>query len=197
MTIDAPEKITYQRPASALSGRPRVIAFIGSSDNPAMDTLLSCLADVLSAPGRRVALVESPEDVELTGGTGGADFLLVDLPFRPGPFAGSVLAGCDLVIIAGSCKFEFLPEAENIVKALLYMGIDTEKVAGVVVDPEGILSSESLAGLGAYLGSVLGIDMAEAVSFDHGAQPSCDIERLARYIMPRLAPAAMPVLSRA
>ena len=197
MTIDTPEKIDYQRPAAALSSRPRVVAFIGSSDNAAMDTLLSGLADALSAPGRRVALVESPESIEMMGGTDSADFLLVDLPFRPGPFTGSVLAGCDLVIVAGSCKFEFLPEAENIVKGLLYLGIDTEKVAGVVVDPDGILSSESLAGLGPYLESVLGIEMAGAVSLEPGTKPSRDIERLARHIMPRLAPAVMPALSGA
>ena len=194
MTIVTPVKADFSRPAPTLSGRPRVVAFIGSSDNAPMDTLLSGLADALSAPDRRIFLVDCPEDIELMGGTDSADFLLVDLPFRPGPFAGSVLAGCDLVIVAGNCKFEYLPEAENIVKSLVYLGIDLEKVAGVVVDPEGILSSESLAGLGSFLGSVLGIEMAGAVSLESGSQPSRDIERLARYIMPRLEPAPAPVL---
>jgi len=197
MALEAPEYLGYRRPETRLSGRPRVVAFIGSSDNAAMDTLLSGLADAISAADRQVALIESPENVALMGGTDSADFLLVDLPFRPGPLAGSVLADRDLVIIAGSCKFEFLPETENIVKALLYLGIDSEKVAGVVVDPDGILSSESLSGLGSYLESVLGIEMAGAVSLEPGDEPSRDIERLARYILPRLAPAAMPVLSGA
>jgi hypothetical protein len=196
MTLDAPEKTTNQRPALALSRQPRVIAFIGSSDNTAMDSLLAGLVEALSAPDRRVAVVDGPVDFALMGGTDRADFLLVDLPFRPGPFAGSVLAGCDLVVVAGSCKFEYLPEAENIVKSLLYLGIDSEKVAGVVVDPDGILSSEDLAGLGSYLESFLGIEMAGAVSLE-GAQPSRDIERLARYLMPRLGPALAPAFSGA
>ena len=197
MTIVTPVKADFPRPVPALSGRSRVVAFIGSSDNAPMDTLLSGLADALSTPDRRVALVDCPEDIELMGGTDSADFLLVDLPFRPGPFVGSVLAGCDLVIVAGSCKFEYLPEAENIVKSLLYLGIDLEKVTGVVVDSEGILSSESLAGLGSFLESVLGIEMAGAVSLDSGSQPSRDIERLARYIMPRLEPAPAAVFAGA
>jgi hypothetical protein len=197
MTIDALKKMAYQRPDPALSSRPRVIVFVGSSDNTAMDTLLSGLVDAMSAPDRRVAVADGAGDFALMGGTDNADFLLVDLPFRPGPYAGSVLAGCDLVVVAGSCKFEYLPETENIIKSLLYLGIDSEKVAGVVVDPDGILSSESLAGLGPYLESVLGIEMAGAVSLEPGARPSRDIERLARYIMPRLTPALAPVFSRA
>jgi len=195
MTIDAPEYLNRQRPAPALSSRPRVVAFIGSSDIAAMDSLLARLADALSAADRRVSLVDCPEDIELMGGTAGVDFLLVDLPFRPGPFAGSVLSGCDLVIVAGSCRFEYLSEAENIVKALLYLGIGTERVAGVIVDPEGILSSESLAGLEPYLESVLGIRMAGVVSLGSGTRPSRDIERLARFIMPRARPAEDAVLS--
>jgi len=130
-------------------------------------------------------------------GTAGADFLLVGLPFRPCPSAWSVLSGCDLVIVAGSCQFEYLSEAENIVKALLYLGIGTERVAGIIVDPEGILSSESLAGIEPYLESVLDIRMAGAVSLGSGTRPSRDIERLARFIMPRVRPAEEPALSGA
>jgi hypothetical protein len=113
-----------------------------------------------------------------------ADYLLVDLPFRPTPFARSVLSGCDLVIVAGSCKIEYLCEAENIVKVLLFLGIAAEKVAGVLVDPEGILSSASLAGIKPYLESSLGIEMAGVVSFGDGpgSQLDRDIEQLVQYI---------------
>ena len=205
MTIDASEYLDRQRPVTALSGRPRVVAFIGSSDIAAMDSLLSRLADALSVPGRRVFKVDCPpvsgddlaENLALMAGTAGADFLLVGLPLRLCPSAWSVLSGCDLIIVAGSCQFEYLSEAENIVKALLYLGIGTERVAGVIVDPEGILSSESLAGIEPYLESILGIQMAGVVSFGSGTRPSRDIERLARFITPRVWPAEEPVLSGA
>jgi hypothetical protein len=197
MPVNAPEKTDYRWQDPGLPIRPGIIAFIGSSDNREVKALLSGLAEALSAEDRRVALVDGAENIGLMSGTDSADFLLVDLPFRPGPFTGSVLSGCDLIIVAGSCKIEYLSEVENIVKTLLFLGIDTGKIAGVVVDPEGILSGESLAGLKPYLESTLGIEIAGAVSFAPGIEPSREIERLARFIMPRLDPAGDSVLSAA
>jgi hypothetical protein len=170
--------------------KPRIVAFISSSDNRGTD-LLSGVAAAIVAGDKQVRVLridggdgENEGDIGLLESMGDvADYLLVDLPFRPTPFARSVLADCDLVIVAGSCKIEYLSEAENIVKVLLFLGIDPAKVAGVLVDPEGILSSASLADIKPYLESSLGIEMAGVISFDSASsQMARDIEQLAGYI---------------
>jgi hypothetical protein len=46
----------------------------------------------------------------------------------------------------------------------------------VVVDPDGILSGDSLAGIGPYLETNLCIEMAGAVSFGAGDRVDRDIE---------------------
>jgi cellulose biosynthesis protein BcsQ len=174
--------------------KPKTIAFISSSDNTGTE-LLSGVAAAISARDKRVRVLCIDGNAEAGDGlsadtefwpavSGVADYLLVDLPFRPTPFARSVLAGCDLVIVASSCKFDFLSEAEDIVKVLLFLGIAAEKVAGVVVDPDGILSSASLADIKPYLEANLGIEMAGVVSFgaDAGDELDRDIEQLVRYI---------------
>jgi hypothetical protein len=173
--------------------KPKIVAFISSSDNAGTE-LLSGLAAAISARDERARVLcidgddgdeMAAENIEsLQTMSGVADYLLVDLPFRPTPFARSVLAGCDLVILASSCKFDFLSEAEDIVKVLLFLGIAAEKVAGVVVDPEGILSSASLADIKPYLEASLGIKMAGVVSFgvNMESQLDRDIEQLVRYI---------------
>jgi cellulose biosynthesis protein BcsQ len=175
--------------------KPKIVVFIRSSDNQNTD-LLSGVAAAIEAHDRQARVLIFNSDSEpgdelaadniefLQSMSGVVDYLLVDLPFRPTPFARSVLSDCDLVIVASSCKFDFLSEAEDIVKVLLFLGIAAEKVAGVVVDPEGILSSASLADIKPYLEASLGIEMAGVVSYgdDTGGQLDRDIEQLVRYI---------------
>jgi hypothetical protein len=175
--------------------KTRIIAFISSSENAGRE-LLSGVAAAISARAERArvlifdseSLAGDETEAENTGSLqaarGIADYLLVDLPFRPTSFARSVLAASDLVLVASSCKFDFLSEAEDIVKVLLFLGIAAEKVAGVVVDPDGILSSASLADIKPYLEANLGIEMAGVVSFgaDAGDELDRDIEQLVRYI---------------
>ncbi len=170
--------------------KPRIVAFISSSDNRGTELLSGVAAAIAAGDKQATVLSIDGGDGENDGDIGRlqamgdlADYLLVDLPFRPTPFARSVLSGCDLVIVAGSCKIEFLTEAENIVKELLFLGIDPARVAGVLVDPEGILSSASLADIKPYLESSLGIEMAGVISFDSASsQMARDIEQLAGYI---------------
>ena len=169
--------------------RTKIIVFISTGDNEGTE-LLSGLAAAIAAGNRKVRVLRADGDSETRDGLEGdiellqADYLLVDLPFRPTPFARSVLSVCDLVIVAGSCKIDFLSEAENIVKVLLFLGVDPERVAGVLVDPEGILSSASLAEIKPYLESSLDIKMAGVISFGSApeGQPELDIERLVQYI---------------
>lgn len=153
-----------------LAGQPKIVAFISICDGLGMTAILSNVAAAISALDKQVTLVdvalEEVNDIKLLREMGDADYLLVDLPFKPTPFASSILSNCDLVIVASSCKLDEIYETMNIVKVLLYLGIATERIAAILVDPEGILPSPSLLDIKPYLESSLGIEMAGVVSFD-------------------------------
>ncbi|OGO07531.1 MAG: hypothetical protein A2Y92_05595 [Chloroflexi bacterium RBG_13_57_8] len=144
-----------------------------------------------------------------------ADFLLIELPFKPTPFARAVLAESDLIMVASSCKLDDIYETKNVVKVLLFLGIAPEKTAALLVDPEGMLPSASLEGIRPYLETNLGMEMAGAVSFDAkarqlsyleshplvqsnpGSQLAQDIRQLAQFIISRRRRQQEPVQSRA
>jgi CheY-like chemotaxis protein/MinD-like ATPase involved in chromosome partitioning or flagellar assembly len=129
------------------------------------------------------------------------DYLLVDLPFEPTPFARSVLSGCGLIVIAASCRFDNIYEIKNVIRVFRFLGIAPETMAAVLVDPEGAFPGVSLAGLKPYLEGSLGIELAGAVSFDAraqrlsyletqpiilsspGSQLARDIKQIAQYIV--------------
>jgi hypothetical protein len=207
MPVDADEKIDYRTlVANRSPSQPEIIAFIGPGDDLGMAALLGNVAATMGALDQRVKVLHidgesqagndlSEDSEQLLEMTDAADYLLVELPSRPTPFARAVLLDCDLIIVAGSSKIEYLGATENVVKELLYLGIDTEKVAGLLFDPEGILSSASLADIKPYLQASLGIEIAGVVSFESGpgSRMSEDIAWLTQYIMPysdgRLEPA--------
>lgn len=239
--------------AQKSSTQSKIVAFISSSDDLGMTTLLSDVAAAISALDKQVTLVDvglaaspgtgrlipeidtsdngkTPSVCEvlpsgirvlyMDGDSGSkddvangniellhqlsdvADYLLVGLPFKPTPFARSILSDSDLIIVASSCKFENINETRNVVKALLFLGISAEKIAAILVDPCGILPSASLAGIKPYLEDSLGIELAGVVSFDAtvhelsnlesqpiiysrpGSQLARDIRQLAQYIVP-------------
>jgi DNA-binding response OmpR family regulator len=248
--------------AQKLSGQSKIVAFISSSNDLGMTTILSDVAAAIASLNKQVTLVDvapgqrngknrveasSPrtgrviletdtsnnektpsvcevlpsgirvlhidgdsesKDSVATGNielllklSDVADYLLVDLPFKPTPFARSILSSCDLIIVASSCKLDNIYETKNVVKVLLFLGITAEKMAAVLVDPEGILPSASLAGIKPYLEVNLGIEMAGVVSFDAkvhqlsylesqsiiqsspGSQLAQDIKQIAQYIV--------------
>jgi hypothetical protein len=221
MAVGADAKIDYQTlevngslqswSAPGLSTQPKIVAFISPDDDLQMTALLSDVAAAIGALGKQTKVLHiyggyQGEDGLVTEGnellpelSGVADYLLVNLPSRPTPFARPILLNCDLIIVASSCKIEFLSVAENVVKALLYLGIDTEKVAGLLFDPEGILSSASLADIKPYLEDCLGLEMAGVVSYESGSgdRMARDIEALAQYIIPHDSPKLEPMLTRA
>jgi CheY-like chemotaxis protein/MinD-like ATPase involved in chromosome partitioning or flagellar assembly len=130
-----------------------------------------------------------------------ADYLLVDLPFQPTPFARSVLSSCGLVVIASSCRFDNIYDITNVIKVFRFLGIGMETMAALLVDPEGAYPSVSLAGIKPYLEGNLNIELAGAVSFDArvhqlsyletqpiilsspGSQLAQDIRQIARYVV--------------
>jgi hypothetical protein len=221
MTVGAGAKINYQTlevngllpswSAPGLSSQPKIVAFISPDDDLGMTSLLSDVAAAMCALDKQAKVLHidggfqagdglAAEDTALLPEMSGvADYLLVGLPSRPTPFARHILLNCDLIIVASSCKIEFLSATENVVKALLYLGIDTEKVAGLLFDPEGILSSASLADIKPYLGAGLGIEMAGVVSYEYGSgeRMARDIKALAQYIIPHDSPKLEPSFARA
>jgi hypothetical protein len=221
MTVGADAKINYQtlavngllpsRSAPGLSSRPKMVAFISPDDDLGMTSLLSDVAATMCALDKQTEVLHvdggfqagdglAAEDIALLPEMSGiVDYLLVGLPSRPTPFARPILLNCDLIIVASSCKIEFLSATEKVVKALLYLGIDTEKVAGLLFDPEGILSSASLTDIRPYLEANLGLEIAGVVSFESslGDRTSQDIETLAQYIVPHGRLKLEPAFSRA
>ena len=198
----------------------RVVLETEADDNekaPSVCEILPSGVSVLHIDGD-AAIGDGPAsaNIELLHKMGdAADFLLVDLPFKPTPFARVVLAESDLIMVATSCKLDDIYETKNVVKVLLFLGIAPEKTAALLVDPEGILPSASLAGIRPYLETNLGVEMAGAVSFDAkahqlsylesqpivqsspGSQLAQDIKQLAQFIVSRQRQKQEPVQSRA
>lgn len=166
---------------------PKIIAFVSSEEHLGMPAILSGLAAAISALDSQLVLVDGATgEIGLRNGTGEFDYVLVDIPFEPAPFAGAVLSGCDLVMVACSCKLDYIDAANNIVKGLLFLGIAPEKTAALLVDPEGMLSGASLDGCRTYVETSLGIKMAGGISFDAKAgEISPDFLKLADYILAR------------
>jgi hypothetical protein len=207
MPVEADEKIYYHSlvankslapwSSSESASQPEIIAFISPGDDLGMAALLSNVAAAMGVLDQRVKVLHidgesqaenylSEDSEQLREMTNAADYLMVELSSWPTPFAKAVLLICDLIIVTSSCKIEYLGATENIVRELLYLGIETERVAGLLFDPEGILSSASLADIKPYLRDSLGIEIAGVVSFESGpgSRMDEDIAQLAQYIMP-------------
>jgi hypothetical protein len=221
MPVGANAKINYQtleanRPleswsAPGLSRQFKIVAFISPDDDLGMTALLPDVAAAICALDKQAKALHidggfqagdglAAEDIELLAEMSDvADYVLVGLSSRPTPFTREILLNCDLVIVVSSCKIEFLSATENVVKALLYLGIDTEKVAGLLFDPEGILSGASLADIKPYLEDCLGLEMVGVVSYESGSGDRMvrDIEALVQYIFPHDSPKLEPTLTGA
>ncbi len=109
----------------------------------------------------------SGHSIELLQGMSGAtDYLLVDLPLKPSPFTRSVLAICELVVIASGYKLKDISEINNLIRLLDFIGITPERIAAILIDPEGTFPSASLSSIKPYFEASLGIDLAGVISFD-------------------------------
>jgi two-component system alkaline phosphatase synthesis response regulator PhoP len=110
---------------------------------------------------------DSTSSIELMHGMSGAtDYLLVDLPFKPSPFTKSVLATCELAVIASGYKLKDISEIHNIVKLLSFSGVAPVKTAAILIDTEGTFPAASLSSIKPYFEANLGIDLAGVISFD-------------------------------
>jgi two-component system alkaline phosphatase synthesis response regulator PhoP len=110
---------------------------------------------------------DSASSIELMHGMSGAtDYLLVDLPFKPSPFTKSVLATCELAVIASGYKLKDISEIHNIVRLLSFSGVAPVKTAAILIDTEGTFPAASLSSIKPYFEANLGIDLAGVISFD-------------------------------
>jgi Flp pilus assembly CpaE family ATPase len=102
----------------------------------------------------------------LQGMSGTTDYLLVDLPFKPSPFTRSVLAICELVVIASGYKLKDISEINNFIRLLDFSGISPQRIAAILIDPEGTFPGAALGSIKPYFEASLGIDLAGVISFD-------------------------------
>ena len=128
------------------------------------------------------------------------DYLLIDLPLKPAPFTTSLITAGDLMIVMSDYRLKYLRETQNTVTLLQFLGIVPEKIAAVLVDPEGKFPNLTLGNLKPYIEANLGVALAEVISFDArmyqlfylDSQPiiqsnpnqkfAQDIKQIARYI---------------
>jgi len=164
-----------------------IIAFVSLEEHLRIPSLLSRLASAISALDGQVARVGEPAgEIRLQSRTGEFDHVLVDVPFKRSPSVGAVLSGCDLIIVACSCKLDYIDAAKDIVKELLFLGITPDKTAALLVDPAGMLPGAALDELRGYLENSLGVEMAGGISLNtEDGETSRDFLELADYIMDR------------
>lgn len=129
------------------------------------------------------------------------DYLLVALTLKPTAFTSAILTGCDLTIIMSDYRIENIQGIKNTITLLRFLGVTSDKIATVLVDPEGRYPNLTANNLKPYIEANLGITLAEVISFDAkiyqsyylDSQPiiqstpnqklAQDIRRIAQYIM--------------
>lgn len=94
------------------------------------------------------------------------DYLLIDLLLKPAPFTRAVLTNCDLIVILSDYEITNMPDVKNTVTLLNFLGITSDKIAMVLVDPKGKFPSVSLGNVKPYIEVNLGITLAGAISYD-------------------------------
>lgn len=102
----------------------------------------------------------------LHGMSGTTDYLLVDLPFKPSPFTKSILATCELAVIASGYKLKDISEIHNVIRLLNFSDVATARIAAILIDTEGNFPAASLSSIKPYFEANLGIDLAGVISFD-------------------------------
>jgi DNA-binding response OmpR family regulator/cellulose biosynthesis protein BcsQ len=102
----------------------------------------------------------------LQGMSGATDYLLIDLPLKPSPFTKSVLATCELVIIASGYQLKDISEIFNFIRLLDFSGVTTDKIAAILIDPAGTFPGTALSSIKPYFEANLGITLAGVISFD-------------------------------
>jgi CheY-like chemotaxis protein/MinD-like ATPase involved in chromosome partitioning or flagellar assembly len=134
-------------------------------------------SDVITLPsGMRVLHINQTPNVQDVIADGGFDlikrigknceYLLVISSLMPTTFTKSLLTGSDLVILMNDYRVENIVGTKNTITLLSFLGIKPEKIATLLVDPEGKQPNLTVANLKPYIEANLGITLAEVISYD-------------------------------
>lgn len=94
------------------------------------------------------------------------DYLLIVLPLKPTAFTSSILTTSDLTFIMSDYRIDNILGTKNTITLLKFLGVTPEKIATVLVDPEGRYPNLTAANLKPYIEANLGVTLAEVISFD-------------------------------
>ena len=219
------KQVTLVEVAALRNGQPgRKTAAGGSKGRAVIETTgadaekAEPACEVLPSGIRVLHIAESDKESEsaasmelLQGMSGATDYLLIDLPLKPSFFTKSVLAACELAIIASGYKPNEISDIHNIVRLLGFSGVSAARVAAILVDANGAFPAAALASIKPYFEANLGIDLAGVISFDakiyqlsylesepiirsgQNGQFAQNIRQIARYILSHNGDKAGPV----
>ncbi len=134
-------------------------------------------SDLITLPsGIRVLQINQAADAKEVIADGGFElvkrigknneYLLVISPLKSTSFTKSLLTGSDLVFIMSDYRVENVVGTKNTITLLGFLGINPEKIATVLVDPEGKNPNLTTANLKLYMEVNLGVTLAEVISYD-------------------------------
>jgi DNA-binding response OmpR family regulator len=117
-----------------------------------------------AANGKNGAADNSLDLIERIGRAN--DYLLVLLPLKPTAFTSAMLTKSDMTMIMSDYRINNIVNTKNTITLLHFLGVPSEKIATVLVDPEGRYPNITAGNLKPYIEANLGITLAEVISFD-------------------------------
>ncbi|MDP2932032.1 MAG: response regulator [Chloroflexota bacterium] len=94
------------------------------------------------------------------------DYFLVDLPFQPSVTTRTMLTQCDLAVMASDFTPETLTGVKSIITVLHFLGIPSERMGAVLVDPKGAFAEMELTRMKPYAEASLGITLLGIIPYD-------------------------------
>jgi len=117
-----------------------------------------------AANGKNAAADNSLDLIERIGRAN--DYLLVLLPLKPTAFTSAMLTRSDMAMIMSDYRINNIINTKNTITLLHFLGVPSEKIATVLVDPEGRYPNITAGNLKPYIEANLGVTLAEVISFD-------------------------------
>ena len=93
------------------------------------------------------------------------DYFLVDLPFQPTATTRAILAQCDLAVIISDYTLEAITEVKPIITTLHFLGIPSERLGLILIDPKGAFPELETAKIKPYLEANLGIMLLGTIPY--------------------------------
>jgi DNA-binding response OmpR family regulator len=96
------------------------------------------------------------------------DYLLIDVPFNTSPLTRSIISKSHLCILVSDYRINHVSEIVGMATSLRFLDVTSDKLAIVLVDPQGKHASNTLLSSKPYIEANLGINLAGVVSYDAG-----------------------------